>query len=116
MILADTSVWIDHFRNRNAELEELLIKNEVMIHPFIIGELACGSIRNRIEILELLNEMPRADVAEHHEVLKLIEDRRLYGRGIGLIDVHLIASALITKVRLLTMDKALAKVLALMNI
>ena len=89
MILVDTSVWIDHFRNGNAELGELLTSSEVMIHPFIIGELACGSMKNRKEILGLLNELPRADIAEHQEVLKLIEDRRLYGKGIGLIDAHL---------------------------
>jgi len=115
MILVDTSVWIDHFRNGNAQLGELLISNEVMIHPFIIGELACGSIKNRKEILGLLNELPRADIAEHQEVLRLIEDRRLYGKGIGLIDAHLIASALISKVRLLTMDKTLEKVVALLD-
>ena len=115
MILVDTSVWIDHFRNGNAELEQLLIAGEVMIHPFIIGELACGSIKNRTEILELLGELPHANVAEHLEVLRLIEDRKLHGKGIGLIDAHLIASALISKTRLLTIDKPLAKVVALLN-
>lgn len=115
MILADTSVWIDHFRNGNAQLEELLINSEVMIHPFIIGELACGSMKNRKEIMGLLNELPCADVAEHQEVLKLIEDRKLYGKGMGLIDAHLIASALISKVRLLTMDKTLARVVAILD-
>jgi predicted nucleic acid-binding protein len=116
MILVDTSVWIDHFRFGNAQLEELLTSSEVMIHPFIIGELACGSMKNRKEILGLLNELPRADIAEHQEVLKLIEDRRLYGKGIGLIDAHLIASALISKVKLLTMDKTLEKVVAVLDI
>jgi predicted nucleic acid-binding protein len=116
MILIDTSVWIDHFRFGNAQLEELLTSSEVMIHPFIIGELACGSMKNRKEILGLLNELPRADIAEHQEVLKLIEDRRLYGKGIGLIDAHLIASALISKVKLLTMDKTLEKVVAVLDI
>ena len=115
MILVDTSVWIDHFRNGNTEVEELLIGNEVMIHPFIIGELACGSIKNRNEILGLLNELPHAVVADHQEVLKLIEERKLYGKGIGLIDAHLIASALISKVGLLTMDKPLEKVVAFLN-
>ena len=86
-----------------------------MIHPFII-ELACGSIKNRNEILALLSELPCAVIADHQEVLKLIEDRKLYGKGIGLIDAHLIASALISKVRLLTMDKQLEKVVAFLNI
>ena len=115
MILVDTSVWIDHFRNGNAELKELLISNEVMVHPFIIGELACGSIKNRNEILSLLNELPRTVIAEHHEVLRLLEERKLYGKGIGLIDAHLVASALLSKVRLLTMDKPLEKVVALLD-
>ena len=115
MILVDTSVWIDHFRYGNAQLEELLTSSEVMIHPFIIGELACGSMKNRKEILGLLNELPCADIAEHREVLKLIEDRKLYGKGTGLIDAHLIASALISKVRLLTMDKTLARVVAILD-
>ena len=86
-----------------------------MIHPFIIGELACGSIKNRTEILGLLSELPLADVAEHIEVLKLIEDRKLHGKGIGLIDIHLIASALISKTKLLTIDKPLAKVVAALD-
>jgi predicted nucleic acid-binding protein len=114
MILVDTSVWIDHFRKGNAKLEGLLINNEVMLHPFIIGELACGSIKNRKEILALLNELPQVAVAEHQEVLRLIEDRKLFGKGIGLIDAHLIASALISKVELLTMDKPLERVAALL--
>jgi hypothetical protein len=116
MILVDTSIWVDHFRNGNVELKELLINNEVMTHPLIIGELACGSIRNRSEILGLLNELPVVVTAENKEVLKLIEDKKLYGKGIGLIDAHLIASALLTKVRLLTMDKPLMKLIAVLNV
>jgi predicted nucleic acid-binding protein len=115
MILVDTSVWIDHFRNGNSQLEELLRNNEVMIHHFIIGELACGSIKNRDEIMDLLNELPFADIAEHQEVLQLIENRKLYGRGIGLIDAHLIASALISKIRILTLDKPLENVISLLK-
>ena len=115
MILVDTSVWIDHFRNGNVQLQKLLTNNEVLIHPFVIGELACGSMKNRREILGLLNELPRADTAEHQEVFKLIEDRKLFGRGIGLIDAHLVASALISKVGLLTLDKTLEKVVVLLD-
>ena len=110
MTLVDTSVWIEHFRRGNARLKQLLLNNEVMVHPFVIGELACGTLKNRHEILGLLGELPSVDLAEHQEVLRLIEDRRLYGKGIGLIDAHLLASALITKVPLLTMDKALGRV------
>ena len=115
MILVDTSVWIDHLRNGNAQLKELLNNNEVMIHPFIIGELACGSIRNRTEIISLLNELPFVVVAEHQEVLKLIETKKMYGKGIGLIDAHLIASVLLTNVRLLTLDKPLEKLISTLN-
>jgi len=111
MILVDTSVWVDHFRKGNAHLRELLSSNEVMTHPFVIGELACGGIRNRAEILGLLNELPMARVAEHREVMGMIETRRLLGKGIGLIDAHLIASALLTQVELLTMDKVLERLL-----
>jgi predicted nucleic acid-binding protein len=111
MILVDTSVWIDHFRNGNARLKDLLTNNEVMIHPFIIGELACGSIRNRREILGLLSKLPFAVVAEHQEVLRLIETKKLHGKGIGLIDAHLLASALLTKAELLTLDRPLQKLL-----
>jgi predicted nucleic acid-binding protein len=111
MILVDTSVWVDHFRRGNARLRDLLNNNEVLTHPFIVGELACGGIKNRAEILSLLNELPLAVVADHQEVMKLIETRRLYGKGLGLIDAHLIASALLTKVDLMTLDKVLAKLL-----
>ena len=116
MVLVDMSVWIEHLRHGLPRLEFLLDEGDVLCHPFIIGELACGSMKNRKEILGLLNELPRVDIAEHQEVLKLIEDRRLYGKGIGLIDAHLIASALISKVRLLTMDKTLEKVVAVLNL
>jgi predicted nucleic acid-binding protein len=90
MILADTSVWVDHFRNGNAELQNLLRDNEVLMHPFIVGELSCGSMQNRREILNLLQELPEANVAEHDEVLDLIEKRRLWGQGVGWVDVHLL--------------------------
>jgi predicted nucleic acid-binding protein len=116
MILVDTSVWIDHFRKGNEQLRQLLMNGEVLIHPFIIGEVACGSIKNRDEILDLLKELPLVDVAEHQEVLKLIENRKLYGRGIGLVDAHLIASALLSKVRLFTMDRSLERIAVALNI
>ena len=116
MILVDTSVWIDHLKNGNAELKELLMNAEVMIHPFVIGELACGFIKNRAEIIALLNELPLAIVAEAQEVLKLIETKKLYGKGIGLIDAHLIASALLTNVRLLTLDKPFEKLISTLGL
>ena len=107
MTLVDTSVWVDHFRKDNLTLKELLVNAQVLLHPFVIGELACGNLRNRAEILHLLFELPQCVVAEQHEVLKLVEAKRLYGLGIGWIDAHLVASALLSNVTILTYDKAL---------
>ncbi len=109
MTLVDTSVWIDHFRRNNQTLKALLIDGKVAVHPFIVGELACGNLRNRSEILHLLNELPQATVAEHHEVLSFIEANRLYGTGMGWIDAHLIASALLTDLLIFTYDKAVGE-------
>ncbi|MFA6955903.1 MAG: type II toxin-antitoxin system VapC family toxin [Thermoanaerobaculia bacterium] len=109
MILADTSVWIDHFRRGNAALVEALEREDVLVHPFVIGELACGELKKRREILELLASLPSAIVASDEEALQFIEQRRLMGKGIGYIDVHLLASAALTEgARLWTLDKRLA--------
>ena len=110
MILVDTSVWIDHLRNGNNVVRKLLSENEVIVHPFIIGELACGLLKNRSEILDLLAELPEAVIADHREVLKLVESKKLFRAGIGWIDAHLIASALLTKATMITLDRSLAKV------
>jgi predicted nucleic acid-binding protein len=112
MILADTSVWVDHLRNGNETLKTQLHKGEVLIHPFIIGELACGSLKKRAEILKLLGELPGAVIAEHREVLGLIDSKNLHGKGIGWVDVHLIASAFLSRAKLFTMDKPLRRVAA----
>jgi predicted nucleic acid-binding protein len=109
MTLVDTSVWVDHFRNGNKILEQLLQDAEVLIHPFVVGELALGRIRNRAEIMELLANLPGVDVAEHREVMHLVENKGLAGSGIGWIDAHLVASAMIARARLLTSDKELLK-------
>ena len=93
MILADTSVWIDHFRSEDLYLASLLDRNEILIHPMAIGELACGNVGNRTEVMRLLRRLPRILVATHDEVLFLIERHRFMGRGIGFIDAHLLASA-----------------------
>lgn len=95
MILADTSVWIDHFRSGNKELQKLLEQGQIVIHPFVIAELALRSLRHRVATLALLNFLPQVRMAQMNEVRLAIEDRRLYGLGIGLIDAHLIASVLI---------------------
>lgn len=110
MVVVDTSVWVSHFRNSSVQLQKLLLDREVLCHPFIIGELACGRLHNRKEILSLLQNLPQAQTAEHEEILALIEYKKLFGLGIGLVDIHLLASALLTKVALWTLDKRLRKV------
>lgn len=109
MILVDTSVWVDHFRKGDEALGEALVNGEVLSHSFVIGELACGSLRNRREILALLDELPRAREATHQEVMAMVDRRRLMGRGLGYVDAHLLASSLLTpETRLWTRDKRLA--------
>jgi predicted nucleic acid-binding protein len=109
-VLVDTSVWIDHLRSANAELATRLERSEVWCHPFIVGELACGNLANRRGILRHLEALPRADVAEHREVLDFLEAHHLAGRGIGWLDAHLLASARLARVALWTLDKPLAAV------
>ena len=107
MILVDTSIWVDHLNKSDIGLINLLNSGEVCIHPFIIGELACGNISNRKEIITLLKALPRVEAAFDDEVFTLIENKKLYGIGLGFIDVHLIASALINNVTIWTRDKTL---------
>ena len=109
MVLVDTSVWVSHLRDGNGGLGKLLNAGEVVCHPFIIGELACGNLKNRHEILSYLQSLPMTILAEDEEVLKLIENNQLMGKGLGYIDVHLIASAVLTDVPLWTFDKTLDK-------
>ena len=107
MILVDTSVWIDHLRRGNERLKSLLHDDQVLCHPFVIGELACGNLHNRNEVLYLLEALPGVPVADHTEVLHLIDAHRLYGQGLGWIDAHLLASALLTGCELWTSDRLL---------
>lgn len=110
MILVDTSVWIDHLRRRNRALGALLDHAQVICHPFVIGEIALGRLANRPEILRLLSELPSARVVRHEDALALIEARGLAGAGIGWVDVHLLASALVERAPLWTLDRRLAAV------
>lgn len=113
MILVDTSVWIDHFRSTDPVLVAALEAGEVLMHPFILGELACGNLHRRQETLELLNNLPTAPVATGPEALVFIERGSLMGRGIGYIDVHLLASVALTGTgRLWTRDRRLAALAA----
>ncbi len=110
MILVDTSVWIDHLRSGDERLADLLNRCQVLIHPFVIGELACGNLRKRDEVLRLLNDLPQAVLASQEEVLHLINHKKLMGLGIGFIDAHLLASAVLTDSAVIwTRDKRLQK-------
>lgn len=116
MILVDTSVWVDHLRSGEPRLAAQLEAGQVCVHDFVIGELACGSLRARASVLGLLAAMPRAGRAEEDEVLALIEGRQLMGRGIGYVDAHLLASALIAHARLWSRDRRLAVIAAELGI
>ena len=116
MILVDTSIWVDHLRKGSTTLRSLLDEGGVAIHPFIIGELACGSMRKRDEILELLNELPQVGVADQREVLHLVEAEQLHGQGIGWIDAHLLASARLSGALIWTADKRLRSAAAALGL
>jgi predicted nucleic acid-binding protein len=108
MILVDTSIWIDHLRAGDHTLSTLLNDSRVATHPFVIGELACGNLRQRSEVLRLLDALPKVPVASDLEVLYFIERNRLMGRGIGFVDAHLLtATALGDGLRLWTRDRRL---------
>ncbi len=110
MILVDTSVWIDHFRKGDARLVDLLERGVVVMHAFVVGELACGNLADRASTLELLQQLPTAVVAESDEVLGYIDRHKLHGKGIGYVDVHLLASAVLGGTALWTRDKRLCEV------
>ena len=110
MVLADTSVWIEHLRRGHAGLVECLTDGLVLMHPFISGELACGNLKDRGAVLVGLDALPAAKLATHPEVLELMERHKLWGRGLGWVDVHLLASALLSNCRFWTIDKRLAQV------
>jgi predicted nucleic acid-binding protein len=111
-VLVDTSVWIDHLRKRNPMLVELLEQAQVWTHSFVIGELACGNLAQRSRVLGALAELPQAPLASHEEVMALVENRHLMGRGLGWIDLHLLASATLAKLPFWTVDKRLSTVAA----
>ncbi len=108
MLLADTSVWIEHLRRGHAELAMHLEAGNVLMHPFIAGELACGTLKNRMAILDGLQALPKATEASNAEVSSFLEERKLWGLGLGWVDLHLLVSARLTGCRLATLDKRLA--------
>lgn len=110
MILADTSLWIDHLRRGHSGLAQFLVRGEVLGHSLVIGELACGSLKNRAALLELLDRLPKATECTHEEARAFIEKEKLMSLGIGIVDVHLLASARLSRSRLWTLDRRLAAV------
>lgn len=116
MVLVDTSVWIDHFRKNDPILAALLSDGEAVTHPFIIGELCCGNLKNRAMILGHLAALPAAVSATHEETLGVMQDRRLWDRGIGWVDAHLLASALLSGCSFWTRDARLAEAAGAANV
>jgi predicted nucleic acid-binding protein len=110
MVLVDTSVWVSHLRAGNARLADLLNDGKVLCHPLIVGELACGNLKDRAVILSFLQLLPMSIEAEHDEVLSFIENNRFMGKGMGFVDFHLIVSAVLTGVPVWTLDQKLVQV------
>jgi hypothetical protein len=111
VILADTSIWVDYFRGKNLEMEKRLLAGQITMHPFIVAEIALGSLHDRRRKLDDLESLLEVKVAQLSEVRQMIEAHALYSKGIGLIDAHLIASCLMTPgTQLWTRDGALEKV------
>ena len=109
MILADTSVWVDHFRHGTANLADLPVEGKVTTHPYVIGELACGQLHARRRILSLLAGLPAVSGPSHEEALHFVDTHRLHGTGLGWVDVHLLAASVLAGVPLWTLDRRLAK-------
>jgi len=107
VILADTSVWISHLRKGVSALQALLLEGEIVCHPFIIGELACGNIKNRTEFLALMQALPMLPVVTQGEFLHFVDSNKLMGTGIGFVDIHLLASSRLIQIPLWTEDTKL---------
>ncbi|MDH3377801.1 MAG: PIN domain-containing protein [Gammaproteobacteria bacterium] len=116
MVLVDTSVWVDHLRDGNPKLEQMLLDGDVICHPFVIGELACGNIKHRKEVLYLMESLPACRIATQNEFLRFVETHNLMGKGVGFVDVHLLVSAKASDYLLWTADKALQTVASLLNL
>ena len=109
MILVDTSVWVDHFRAADLRLTDLLLDGQVMGHAFVAGELACGTLRRRAEVLTLLAALPQLPTITADDAIRFVDVHRLMGKGLGWVDVHLLAAAFASRERLWTRDRRLAE-------
>jgi predicted nucleic acid-binding protein len=107
MILVDTSVWADHIRRKNERMVTLMADGRILIHPFVVGELALGNLENRDVYLTSLNSLPTSTMATDNEVMTMIETEALFGSGIGYVDAHLLAAARLSQAKLWTSDKRL---------
>ena len=116
MVLVDTSIWISHFRKGERRLEMLLQDAEVLTHPFIVGELACGNLKNRREILSLLQSLPGISAVSQEELLYFIEERGLMGSGVGFVYAHLLASAQLNHFPIWTFDTPLERSASRLNL
>jgi len=110
VILVDTSIWVNHLRRHDAVLAAHLEAGEVLCHPYVIGEIGLGLLKQRQKVLELLAALPSASVVSHDEAMAFVEQRSLAGRGIGWVDIHLAASAVVSRAKLWTADRRLAAV------
>jgi len=108
VILVDTSVWVDHLRAADRRLAGLLEDGQVLCHPYVVGELACGNLRRRAEVLALLAALPRLPALPTEEVMRFVDGHRLMGKGLGWVDVHLLAAAFASRETLWTKDRRLA--------
>jgi len=116
MVLIDTSIWIDHFRKTNHSLLQLLDEGGILLHPFVIGEMSLGNLKHRDEVLGLLKKLPQVELLSDEEVLIFVEKHKLFGKGIGWIDAHLLASAYLSQIPILTHDKNLNLIAKILNL
>jgi predicted nucleic acid-binding protein len=107
VVLVDTSVWINHFKSGNNYLSDLLLRQKVLVHPFVVGELACGSLKNREIILQYLDDLPKSLCPDHDEAINFLNARELYSKGLGWIDINLLLSTIYSESKLWTMDQRL---------
>ena len=110
MVLVDTSVWVNYLHKGNSKLEYLLNEVEVVTHPFIVGELSCGGIKNRKEFINLMRSLSSIDAVSEEEYYHFLESNKLWGKGVGFVDVHLLAAAKVSRVKLWTEDKNLVAI------